>query len=153
MRKLAQGFTLIELLVVISIIGLLATLVMANLNSARSRARDAQRKSDIKSISTAIKLYQNDQTSGDAPATSDDIPWTAQWKNSTTGDVYMNVVPQDPLSGQIYYYKRTPGQTDSYVLSACLENGSDTGPSTASVTAANFGNNTCSSGRVFTVSP
>ncbi|MCX6785799.1 MAG: type II secretion system protein [Candidatus Komeilibacteria bacterium] len=38
-----KGFTLIELLVVIAIIGLLSSLAVVNLNSARGKARDAKR--------------------------------------------------------------------------------------------------------------
>jgi len=51
-----KGFTLIELLVVIAIIGLLSTLSVVSLNSARGKARDAARKSDMNSISTALEL-------------------------------------------------------------------------------------------------
>jgi len=59
-KHLIFAFTLIELLVVISIIGLLATLLVANFNAARARARDAQRKSDVRNIQTALRLYYND---------------------------------------------------------------------------------------------
>ncbi|MBI4086602.1 prepilin-type N-terminal cleavage/methylation domain-containing protein [Candidatus Kaiserbacteria bacterium] len=52
-----SGFTLIELLVVISIIGLLASIVMASLNSARVKARDARRKSDLREIALALELF------------------------------------------------------------------------------------------------
>ena len=52
-----KGFTLIELLIVIAIIGLLATIVMVSLNSARAKARDTRRIADIKQIQTALSLY------------------------------------------------------------------------------------------------
>lgn len=52
-----KGFTLIELLVVIAIIGLLSSVVLASLNGARVRARDAQRLSDLRQIDNAIQLY------------------------------------------------------------------------------------------------
>jgi type II secretion system protein G len=55
--KPSHGFTLIELLVVISIIGLLASVVLASLNTARAKARDARRISDMKQISLALELY------------------------------------------------------------------------------------------------
>jgi len=58
--KTPRGFTLIELLVVIAIIGILASVVMASLNSARVKARDARRISDIKQIQTALELYYLD---------------------------------------------------------------------------------------------
>ncbi len=55
--KLVSGFTLIELLVVIAIIGMLSSIVLASLNSARSKGRDARRLSDMDQIHTALELY------------------------------------------------------------------------------------------------
>jgi prepilin-type N-terminal cleavage/methylation domain-containing protein len=115
------GFTLIELLVVISIIGILATLVSANLNAARSRARDAERKSDTKSIQTGLRLYYNDNGSY-PPSNYFDSLWGAEWKVGTT--MYMNAVPKDPVSSQTYLYELGT-DTDNYTFSACLENASD----------------------------
>ena len=54
-----KGFTLIELLVVIAIIGLLSSVVLASLNSARASARDAKRKAEMQQIKTAMELYYN----------------------------------------------------------------------------------------------
>ncbi len=51
------GFTLIELLVVIAIIGMLSSVVLASLNGARSKARDARRIADLQQIRTALELY------------------------------------------------------------------------------------------------
>ena len=45
--KNKEGFTLIELLVVVAIIGILATVVLASLGSATSRATDAKKVAEI----------------------------------------------------------------------------------------------------------
>lgn len=54
--KNKKGFTLIELLVVISIISLLSSIVMASLNSARAKARNAARLSAIHTLVNAFNL-------------------------------------------------------------------------------------------------
>jgi prepilin-type N-terminal cleavage/methylation domain-containing protein len=56
-----KGFTLIELLVVVAIIGLLASFVIASLNSARAKARDSYRLATINQIVTAMNMYNDDQ--------------------------------------------------------------------------------------------
>jgi len=115
-----KGFTLIELLVVIALIGILSTLVLANLNSARERSRDAQRKSDLRSIQTALRLYYNDV--GSYPITSAFPTGGNPWTVGTT--TYMSTFPKDPLSPtQDYRYVQTDG--DTYTLDTCLENASD----------------------------
>jgi type II secretion system protein G len=129
----SRGFTLIELLVVISIVGLLATLVVANLNSARARARDAARKSDLKNISTSLRLYFNDKSFYPANNSSGLIlgcgstgtsacTWGAPWVVGTT--TYMQILPKDPISSQSYKYE-VGATLDTFTLSSCLENKSD----------------------------
>jgi len=56
----SQGFTLIELLVVISIIGLLSSIVVGSLSSARKRAEAAKIVQEINQLKTALELYKND---------------------------------------------------------------------------------------------
>ncbi len=55
-----RGFTLIELLVVIAIIGILSGIVLVNLRSSQTKARDAKRLSDINAVVTALNLYYSD---------------------------------------------------------------------------------------------
>lgn len=150
MKTVKNGFTLIELLVVISIIGILATLVAANLNSARSRARDAERKSDLKNIQTALRLYYNDAGKYPSSDTSNKIvgcgssltnlfscTWGSSWSVGSTS--YMNTLPKDPLPAQSYQY--IWNNADSYQLDACLENSSDANGVASTIS--------CSSGWMF----
>jgi len=53
----SKGFTLIELLVVIAIIGVLSAVVLASLNTARSKGNDAAIQSDLSTIQTQAEIY------------------------------------------------------------------------------------------------
>ena len=53
---------MIELLVVIAIIGLLSSVVLAQLGNARVKARDAKRVADMQGIMTALELYYDDHS-------------------------------------------------------------------------------------------
>lgn len=151
-----KGFTLVELLVVVAIIGVLSALVMANLVGIRQRARDAQRKSDVRQIQSALELYRADL--GSYPNTTgytacSTIALTNNgWVSDTTNlTVYLKSVPCDPSGSGAYnngvYYYTSSGST--YTLGACIENASDTDKNVTSTNPG--GSGTCTSAKYFVV--
>lgn len=113
-----KGFTLIELLVVIAIIGLLSTLAVVALNSARKKSRDAKRVSDIRQIQTAAELYFNDCNA--YPAT---LATTANngCPAGTTFGTFMSLIPSNPAPGGTAYTYVSASPYSSYTLTFTLE--------------------------------
>lgn len=152
-RVSETGFTLIELLIVVAIIGILSALLMTNFIGIRQRARDAQRKADIRQIQSALELYRADMGSYPSAGGSNALnasPCPTPWAFTNSGTTYMAQVPCDPLgtSGVYnngnYYYKTT---TSGYEIGACLENSADTDAYAGSFDGAD--NVTCTAQKYF----
>lgn len=115
-RNKTNGFTLIELLVVIAIISILASVVLASLNTAREKSRDAKRISDVNQIRIALELYFDDNGG---------YPLTLETATLVTPG-YLPAIPVPPIgTGETAYLYQALG-TDcvSYHLGATLENAS-----------------------------
>lgn len=120
-----KGFTLIELLVVIAIIALLSTLAVVALGSARQKARDAKRLSDIKQVQTALELYYTDKNgypSGTALVLGSTNAICLNADGFTTvncASPYMGQVPANPSPNGTDYTYNLSGST--YTITFTLE--------------------------------
>jgi len=95
-KKTQSGITLIEVLIVVAVILLLMIALYRNLGGDVNKARDAQRKKDLREIKVAMENYYNDHDcypAADAFSTCD----------STNLNPYLKQIPCDPL-GQPYLY-------------------------------------------------
>jgi type IV pilus assembly protein PilA len=126
-----KGFTLIELLVVIAIIGVLSAIVLASLNSARNKGKDAAIRDQMTQLSTLAELNYNDYGS----YCNLQSGWIAQANCSanfsgtyasqaqaicrviTTNSVYF------PIAGASLYANTTTGCATAYSFMAELNNG------------------------------
>jgi len=126
------GFTLIELLVVIAIIGLLASIVLASLNSARKKSRDTRRIADVKQIQVALEFYFD----GVGNAT---YPVATATCNATTNayglevlvtNSYIPSITRDPQSSATtpicYNYATPAAPITTYHIGAVLEDAGNT---------------------------
>lgn len=119
----SAGFTLIELLVVISIIGLLASVILVSLQSARSRSRDAKRVADMNQIAKGLELYYNENSgypvgtgvfaSSTAPGLSKFIVSFPSAPKPADGSCVDGSSP----GNNVYYYA---GVAKNYTLTFCL---------------------------------
>ena len=138
MKNNKPGFTLIELLVVIAIIGLLSTLSIIALNSARARSRDARRISDVKQIQTALEMYYNlADEYPDAGTAENQLSTSTQPSIAYASTTFLTLWPQAPTppdnpAGVITcndannpYVYAVDGNNLSYTLQYCL--GGETG--------------------------
>jgi general secretion pathway protein G len=106
------GLTLVEMIVVLAIIALVAMLIVPNVIGRPDQARVTTAKSNIATISAALKMYRLDN--GDYPTSEQGLkalvekPTLPPVPQSWSSEGYLPQMPQDPW-GNPYVYQAAPG--------------------------------------------
>ena len=104
-----KGFSLIEIAITIGIIGLLATIVLANTIFARDKARDTKRIADLSQIGRFLTISCYQPSGGETSMDLADLAAELVAANPQYSQ-YLSSVPQDPSTG-------TPSQTNyTYIV-------------------------------------
>jgi general secretion pathway protein G len=137
LKKNNRGFTIVELLIVIVVIGILAALVIVTYNGIQQKARDTERKTDIKALQGHLEAYWADNAKYPTLAQVNDTTFR---QNSFKGlDLSAFADPKNPGTQTLcdnatptlgcYNYHVTPdgcdnataGDCTNYILQAVLE--------------------------------
>lgn len=132
-----RGFTLIELLIVISIIGVLSTIAMTALTNSRQKARDAERKAELRAISRGLEMYfsahgqypaegvcdSSRGTCAACPCSGSDWTYSGSYiANVLRNEGYFSSgMPLDPLNDATYYYTYEPNCSQGPCPSSCCD--------------------------------
>lgn len=118
MRRAKAGFTILEILIVLAVFGLLATLAVLSLNSARARVRDAQRLSDVSTLSAALSRYWLEKATYPSstglelgkPGTNTEVLSAGGFekREGAQTPIYLDRLPTGPKVNEFYRYKGGP---------------------------------------------
>ena len=113
-KRFKQGFTLIELLVVIAIIGILSSVVLASLNTARSKGSNAAVKSNLNNMRAGAELYYDDNASSYGTAGAGSVTNLGVWTggsgvcSASAGNIRLGVAAAAAAGGFIGYCNNAP---------------------------------------------
>lgn len=133
-RRLKPGFTVLEVLIVLAVFGLLATLAVLSLNSARARVRDAQRLSDVGTISAALSRYWLEKATYPSsagislgqPGTNTEVLSAGGFekRDKAQPPIYLDRLPTGPKVDEYYRYK---GGANGYSIRFTTESDTELG--------------------------
>ena len=137
MKKNTRGFTLIELLVVIAIIGILASIVLVSLNSARKKGNDTRVVADVQQIRTLLETGYNGASYPDlvSNATSTSGPGAASlaiaWNDAFTQGGAIQVFTNGATATQYAIFGRLVSDSTKYF---CIDSAGRTAQAVATGT-------------------
>jgi len=113
-----SGFTLLEMLVVIGIIGIIVSMGFVSYSTAQKKARDAKRKSDLKSIQNCLEQYYSYNNNFKYPITANGnlaSPLSCGLSSLTT--------PTDPKTADAYQITDSDAQGSKYTICSPVVSG------------------------------
>jgi prepilin-type N-terminal cleavage/methylation domain-containing protein len=130
-KKKKKGFTLIELLVVIAIIGILATIVIVNVNSARQKAKDTAVKGSLDSLRASAEMFYDTNSTYVGVCTSADFTRIDTTIKNNNGTVATYCTTTATTYAAYAYVQGGSGATQFYCIDSTGNAKAETSSSTA----------------------